>query len=113
MGDNTMSFGELEKKFYDFEEVLDDLLLTTYQNLHLLKDRELLKEGDSLIKAEKNIKAFGMAYRELFDYDVAEPPVYGKIVSRIGILRKLLKKEWEIRVFRGADGTALDISGKF
>lgn len=96
---------QLEDKFYDLEKILDDILLTTYQRLNLLKDNELLKESDYLIEAGKNIKSFGKAYRELLDYDVAEPPVYGKIVSRLESLRKLLKKELRLRAFKGSDRT--------
>ncbi len=73
------------------------MLLGSYQNLCLLNDEELLEENDYLIIAEKNIKDFGKLYREIGDYDISEPVVYGKLSGRLGSLRKLLVKEWEDR----------------
>ena len=88
---------ELEEKFRDIEKQLDYMLLGTYQHLFLLKDDELLKENDNLIEARENIRRLGMFYREIKGYDSPEPPVYGKIVSRLKSLRNLLVREWNDR----------------
>lgn len=97
MENKKITLKGLEEEFHNFEEILDNLLLKTYQRLYLLKDKELIEENNYLIEAEKNIKSFGRHYREITGYDVAEPPVYGKIVSRVKTLKKLLVNQWEER----------------